>query len=443
MEYLEGMDLGGALEKHGHFDPPKAIRIALQICRALGLGHARGVVHRDLKPENIFLQQSPDDDEEVVKIVDFGIAQLKSHDEPTDSVARPRRLTKTGMIFGTPEYMAPEQARGRAVDQRSDIYSTGVILYELLTGAVPFLGESFLEVLNQHVSSRVPALAEANAAVTVSPELERAVMRALEKDPADRYPTMKEFSLTLQKTPEGRSARARVSSITDREEDEDRVSARIESSSYPKPAPGSETAMFGSAVRGDLSAPLAADLEGVSLPTNSSRSLILGVLVAASVLVGGAGYLFLRSKPSSPSSAELPAALPQLPAQAAEPTRAPAPAPEAVPPPAVSAGPALAPTTVTLSVITLPAGAVVKKAGFEVCDAAPCEVQVPLGEAVTLSAELGRARGEAKVLAQKDQTVSITLLKAAGAGRPSGPQPKASALCEVLVDGIKILRPCE
>src|SRR5690606_37447670 len=147
----------------------------------------------DLKPENVFLQQTSEG-EEVVKIVDFGIAQLKTGDDPAQSVKAPRqcRLTKTGMIFGTPEYMAPEQARGQDVDQRSDIYAAGIILYELLTGAVPFLGESFLDVLNKHTMAQVPPMSEANPAVEISRELQRVVYKALEKQPDDRFPTMKE-----------------------------------------------------------------------------------------------------------------------------------------------------------------------------------------------------------------------------------------------------------
>src|SRR5262245_3857539 len=126
MEFLEGNDLADELARRRVFDPVTGIRIALQICRALGAAHANGVVHRDLKPENVFLQRTSDG-EEVVKIVDFGIAQLRDN-EQAERESKQRRLTRTGMVFGTPEYMAPEQAEGQHADQRADVYALGVML---------------------------------------------------------------------------------------------------------------------------------------------------------------------------------------------------------------------------------------------------------------------------------------------------------------------------
>lgn len=433
MEYLDGMDLGHALEKKGNFPAPEAIRITLQVCRALGLGHGRGVVHRDLKPENIFLQKTPEGDE-TVKIVDYGIAQLRTGEEPSQTEMRPRRLTKTGMIFGTPEYMAPEQARGQSVDMRSDIYAAGVILYELLTGAVPFLGESFLEVLNQHIQSRVPSFAQANPHVQLSEELERAVMRALEKDPEYRYPTMKDFAQALLRTPEGRVARARISSIHPDEDDAD-AEVRIENANYPRSVPGGGTAMFGSP-----GAPAAA--EDVEIPTHSSSAIYIGVLVAAVCALGLGGYFLLGKDKKTPPPV---AAAPPSSEVAAPEKKEPEPAPQVAEATVAPQEAAPRGDQVVLQVTTTPDGAVVKKDGFQVCDAAPCEVVVKSGDAVTLTAEKGPATGEAKVLAQKDQAVSI-VLRAPKAVVPR-PQPKPKdtgpALCEVMVEGIKILRPCE
>ena len=125
----------------------RALRITLQVCKALAAAHARGVVHRDLKPENVFLQLTAEGEEQV-KIVDFGIAQLRTNEEAAANEPQRRRLTRTGMIFGTPEYMSPEQAAGKHVDLRVDVYATGIILYEMLSGAVPFTGETFFGVLH-------------------------------------------------------------------------------------------------------------------------------------------------------------------------------------------------------------------------------------------------------------------------------------------------------
>lgn len=438
MEYLEGVDLGAALEKRRHFTPDESIRIAVQMCRALGLGHGRGVVHRDLKPENVFLQVTPEG-EEVVKIVDFGIAQLRSQDETAEQEEheRRRRLTKTGMIFGTPEYMAPEQARGAKIDHRSDVYSTGVILYELLTGTVPFVGESFLEVLNQHVQNAVPTFSDVSPDLEVSAQLEHTVLKALEKDPEDRYPSMKEFAAALVRTPEGRKARTRISSISD-EDDDERSKALIENSRYPKPPQGADTAMFGSAGESSVYPPTD---EPVELPRSSSKVGLAILLLAAAGAAAG-GYFILGKNEG--------AGVGTPPSEVDE---------RAVAPPVVETedSPSTdvdlrstddAPTPVAHEVIldisTVPEGAIVKKDGFQVCDSTPCELSVRPGEAVTLTAEKGAARGEAKVLAQKNQDVAIRL-KAPQATRPvprPAPPPKAT-LCEVMVDGIKILRPCE
>ncbi len=439
MEYLEGVDLGAALERRRHFAPDESIRIAVQMCRALGLGHGRGVVHRDLKPENVFLQMTPEG-EEIVKIVDFGIAQLRANEDAAEQEEheRRKRLTKTGMIFGTPEYMAPEQARGAKIDHRSDVYSTGVILYELLTGTVPFVGESFLEVLNQHVQNAVPPFTAANPDLDVSPELQHAVLKALEKDPEDRYPSMKDFATALVRTPEGRRARTRISSISD-DDDDEASQHRIENSRYPKPPQGAETAMFGSA--GEASAKMPSDDEPVQLPQSSSK-LGLSILLFAAAGAAIVGYFVFGSRAapeeSAPTSPAVETAEPSTPIEPEDAPSSVEDGAESDEPP----GEEPATTRVTLDVSTVPEGAILQKDGFQVCDSTPCELLVEPGEAVTLTAEKGSARGEAKVLAQKDQEVTIRL-KTAQVARPAPRPASGPTLCEVMVDGIKILRPCE
>ena len=148
MDLLEGKDLGQVITSSGPLVPARAVHIALQICRALNAAHQSGIVHRDLKPENIFLHRTSDGDE-IVKIVDFGIAHLLAHgadrtppprlpsdhdDHPAHDAASDgdRKLTRVGTVFGTPEYMAPEQAEGVHIDHRADIYATGIIIYKML-----------------------------------------------------------------------------------------------------------------------------------------------------------------------------------------------------------------------------------------------------------------------------------------------------------------------
>jgi hypothetical protein len=196
MEMLTGEDLADMLARERMLSPSRAVRIVYQVARALHATHKKNIVHRDLKPENIYLIER-DGAVDIVKVVDFGVAKMSDLETPVG-----RRLTRTGMIFGTPEYMSPEQALGKAFDHRVDIYALGAIFFELITGRVPFEGENFMEILAKHGSSRVPTLLEANPQTQVSEQLERVVMRALCKDPAQRYQSMGELASELRATPE-------------------------------------------------------------------------------------------------------------------------------------------------------------------------------------------------------------------------------------------------
>src|SRR6266480_5154564 len=166
MEYLEGRSLKQLITERGPLPPPEAIDIAEQILKAARFAHRRGVIHRDIKPHNVII-----DEEDRAKVTDFGIARAGASD-----------MTETGSIMGTAQYLSPEQAQGHAVSARSDIYSVGIILYEMLAGRVPFDGDSAVTIALKQVNERPAPPSAYNTAV--SPELEEAVMRALEKDPA-------------------------------------------------------------------------------------------------------------------------------------------------------------------------------------------------------------------------------------------------------------------
>ena len=172
MEYIEGVDLKKRIVKAGKFPAHQAIAIDRQICHALEAAHEEGIVHRDLKPQNIMVQN----DGRVV-VMDFGIA----HSDEVPS------MTVTGAMIGTPEYMSPEQAKGEKVDRRSDIFSLGLIFYELLTGTLPFKGQTLQETLFKRIGTRAVPPVEIEG--TVPPQANRVIMRCLEPDPRKRYPT--------------------------------------------------------------------------------------------------------------------------------------------------------------------------------------------------------------------------------------------------------------
>ncbi len=185
MDYLEGKSLGDLMEDEPVVSPLRALRIGRHILRGLGHAHDVGIVHRDIKPDNIVLIEQ-DGDPEFAKILDFGIAKIIG-DAEQDSGLRP--LTQTGMAFGTPTYMSPEQAAGNPVDGRSDLYSLSVVLYEMIAGRPPFVADDKLEVLGMHRSSTVPPIEE----IEIPDAIERVIRKGLEKDPAARYADAAEY----------------------------------------------------------------------------------------------------------------------------------------------------------------------------------------------------------------------------------------------------------
>ncbi len=195
MELLEGPDLAEVIRLGGAMPWSRARQLLLQICAALGAAHAKGIVHRDVKPANIVLVPRPTGEQ--IKVLDFGIAKV------TTLEARSERLTRTGMIFGTPEYMAPEQALGRPVDGRADLYAVGVIMYEMLTGRVPFKADSFMAVLNKHIHEPPPPPSTVDPLLPIGPALEAIVLRALAKAPEDRFQSMAELAGAIEAAERG------------------------------------------------------------------------------------------------------------------------------------------------------------------------------------------------------------------------------------------------
>ncbi|APR77490.1 Serine/threonine-protein kinase pkn3 [Minicystis rosea] len=199
MEYLSGISLAELLRAEKTLDATRTAQIVLQCAAGLSAAHATGVVHRDLKPDNIFLTRNGD--REFVKLLDFGVAKIMGAG----------RLTRAGMVFGTPHYMSPEQAAGQSVDLRADIYALGVILYECLAGHVPFEADTYMGVLTKHMFATPEPIDRAVPDASRLGALGPVVMRCLAKSPQDRYASMAELCAALEAVLEGASRRAAVS----------------------------------------------------------------------------------------------------------------------------------------------------------------------------------------------------------------------------------------
>ncbi len=189
MELLVGQSLRQLLVEQGSINSARAYGIMRQACAALDAGHRNGIVHRDIKPDNIILLDSHDDVDHI-KILDFGIAKVL--DKALDTLSLEQRLTNVGSVIGTPHYMAPEQCQGEEADARSDIYSLGVVLYELLTGVAPFIAKTPTGVAIKHVTEKPRPLRELKPSIPES--VERVVLHALEKDPNARPQTTLELA---------------------------------------------------------------------------------------------------------------------------------------------------------------------------------------------------------------------------------------------------------
>ncbi|MEP6995464.1 MAG: protein kinase, partial [Acidobacteriota bacterium] len=182
MEFVKGLTLKQLIEAGDILPTPVGLRIAKQICAGLAAAHEVGVIHRDIKPQNVLIESTGG-----LKIMDFGIARLQEE----------RGMTAEGTVVGTPDYMSPEQARGNALDFRSDIYSTGVLLYEVFTGTLPFEGDTPLAVVLKHIQENPPSPQTRNP--KIDPKISQIVLKCVQKDPKNRYQSVNDLYEALTK----------------------------------------------------------------------------------------------------------------------------------------------------------------------------------------------------------------------------------------------------
>ena len=363
MEFLDGEDLANVLGREVTVDSDRVCGIVLQCCRALSATHAKGIVHRDIKPENIFLTKREGVDD-FVKIVDFGIAKMS--DIETDG-APGRKLTKTGMIFGTPEYMSPEQAAGKELDHRVDVYALGIILYECLAGRVPFEGDTFMGVLTQHLFAELPPIAEMNPQAKVSRELELVIRKALAKDPDDRYQDTEELAEAIECALDGRLSRATVKTPPS--------AFGPPSLSYLAPVPRRKTSrwVWAATAVGAVAALVWVALGPVSGPGSEAE---------ASPAPAETGPVVEIDEPVlGDVEAEL--------------------------------------TLVNVHVATDPSGArIILDDGVVGCATTPCTLETERGSTLVIRAKLGKRRGRTAITPTQEETVLIEL------HAPKRPQPK-------------------
>jgi serine/threonine-protein kinase len=194
MEYLDGVSLGELLDRDDQFTVDRVCHIGLQMADGLAAAHAGGIVHRDLKPDNVFLV-TRGAEKDFVKILDFGIAKVSNAGET--------KLTRAGAVFGTPHYMSPEQAAGAPIDHRTDIYSLGVMLYELISGQLPFNADNFMGILTQHMYKAPVPIRALVPTPDCPPGLEAVILKCLSKKPDARYDSMEMLAEDLERARKG------------------------------------------------------------------------------------------------------------------------------------------------------------------------------------------------------------------------------------------------
>ena len=361
MEHLQGCGLNDICRDET-VPLTRAVPIIEQIAKALQAAHDMGIVHRDLKPENIFLVER-EDAHDIVKVLDFGIAKISDHD------FEGKRLTQTGMIFGTPEYMSPEQASGKPLDHRVDIYALGCIMFELFTGKVPYDGDSFMAVLTQHMFEPIPDIEQINPKTDVPESVRAVVYKAMAKEMDDRYADMDTMRLDLERA--------------------------LKDANYIVEHPGSETT-----VRHYASDKSRNKIETVMdwAPASGSfkrnkkntRMYVIAGVIAAALLLGVAGLFLsgvLKSEKTAPVAIIQKSQVVQIAETVTDKTPKDKTPKDKTPPkdPIIQQEK----TSIDVAIKTVPSGAIIFIEGMgQVCSKSPCNMSLKSGERVEITAKL-------------------------------------------------------
>jgi serine/threonine-protein kinase len=381
MEYLDGENLEERLRRVGRLSVFEAVNIVGQVARGLGAAHELGIVHRDLKPANIFLisregrrrvvrrspdgtgvrfEVAPEGNYDAVKLLDFGVAKFLD--------LGPGAATRAGAICGTPYYLSPEQAQEKPVDARSDIYALGAVFYEMLTGVVPFVGKSMLEILNGHVSGRVIPPSQRAPDAGLDEHTDAVVLRCLAKNPSERFASTDDLGDALRECVGDRAFlrdASRLPGIQESGLDLSQLIPPVRRGPSPPPAEGQpEDGPAGDdqpAADDELAHLDSLDLDGFSntmritgLRTRGRRRLLVG---AAIVILAGAALWVVRSNRTAegPTKAPVAAAMPLASQPALPPSAAPPPAaPPPVAPPSATPLPSPAPPPAATAPAPLP-----------------------------------------------------------------------------------------
>jgi serine/threonine-protein kinase len=289
MEYLDGEGLGGRIKTKGSLTPGELCPIAHQLMEGLAAAHGAGIIHRDLKPDNVFLLRNRGGQADFVKLLDFGISKFNQLSGDSGF-----SMTRTGAVMGTPYYMAPEQAKGsREMDHRVDLYAAGVILYEALTGQVPFNADTFNELLFKIVLEEPQPLEKMNP--NVDPGFAAIVTKAMARDPAHRFQSARDFQAALAQWASGHGAELTTALRVTKTAQPTPLTASALSRT---PAPGGPVGpgTLGTGTPGTW-AQTGANLDGGidAIPKKSNAGLFIGIAVAG-LLLGGGGIAMMKMR---------------------------------------------------------------------------------------------------------------------------------------------------